>query len=132
MGAAVISEDPTLLICGDLSFFYDSNGLWNDKIPAHFRIIILNNEGGGIFRILPGNKESENFEKYFETVHHMNTRPIANLYNLDYLSAHSTEEISENLKGFYTESARPKILEIFTPRTLNDKVLLEYFGFMKD
>src|SRR5690606_8749586 len=54
VGAAVISEDPTLLICGDLSFIYDSNGLWNNYIPKNFRIIILNNSGGGIFRILPG------------------------------------------------------------------------------
>lgn len=41
VGAAMVSEDPTLLICGDLSLFYDSNGLWNNYIPRNFRIIVL-------------------------------------------------------------------------------------------
>ena len=54
VGAASISEKPTVFITGDLSFFYDSNALWNNYIPSSFRIIIINNRGGGIFRILPG------------------------------------------------------------------------------
>ncbi|MEC8830253.1 MAG: 2-succinyl-5-enolpyruvyl-6-hydroxy-3-cyclohexene-1-carboxylic-acid synthase, partial [Bacteroidota bacterium] len=53
VGAAVVSKLPTLLITGDLSFFYDSNGLWNNYVPNDFKIIVINNDGGGIFRILP-------------------------------------------------------------------------------
>ena len=131
VGAALINKDPTLLICGDLSLFYDSNGLWNNYIPKNFRIIVLNNEGGGIFRILPGNKNTENFDTYFETVHHMNARPVCELYDIEYLSANNSEEISEALHGFYEVSEKPKLLEIFTPRQINDEVLLEYFSFMK-
>ena len=131
VGAALINEDPTLLICGDLSFFYDSNGLWNNYIPKNFRIIILNNEGGGIFRILPGNKNTENFDTYFETIHHMNAKPLCEMYDFEYLSAKNSEEISTALNGFYDTSKKPKLLEIFTPRLVNDEVLLEYFGFMK-
>lgn len=131
VGAALINEDPTLLICGDLSFFYDSNGLWNNYIPKNFRIIVLNNEGGGIFRILPGNKNTENFDTYFETIHQMNTKPVCELYDIEYLSAKNSEEISEALHGFYEVSEKPKLLEIFTPRQINDEVLLEYFSFMK-
>ncbi|MFN4763167.1 2-succinyl-5-enolpyruvyl-6-hydroxy-3-cyclohexene-1-carboxylic-acid synthase [Gillisia sp. Q332] len=130
-GAALNNEDPTLLICGDLSFFYDSNGLWNNYIPKNFRVIILNNEGGGIFRILPGNKNTENFDTYFETVHNMNAKPLCELYDFEYFSAKNSEEISESLNGFYDTSEKPKLLEIFTPRQINDEVLLEYFGFMK-
>ncbi|MAJ31655.1 MAG: 2-succinyl-5-enolpyruvyl-6-hydroxy-3-cyclohexene-1-carboxylic-acid synthase, partial [Flavobacteriaceae bacterium] len=43
-----------VLITGDLSFFYDINALWSNYIKSNFRIILLNNKGGGIFRILPG------------------------------------------------------------------------------
>ncbi|MGM1055699.1 MAG: 2-succinyl-5-enolpyruvyl-6-hydroxy-3-cyclohexene-1-carboxylic-acid synthase [Bacteroidota bacterium] len=131
VGAAHINEDPTLLICGDLSFFYDSNGLWNNYIPKNFRIIILNNEGGGIFRILPGNKNTENFDTYFETIHHMNAKPLCELHDFEYQVANNSEEISEALNGFYDPSEKPKLLEIFTPRQINDEVLLKYFGFMK-
>jgi len=131
VGASVSSEEPVTIITGDLSFFYDSNALWNNYIPSNFRIIILNNNGGGIFRILPGNKNSENFEKYFETIHNLKAKPICDLYNFDYEKANSEEEIQKVMKDFYSESAKPRLLEIFTPRKINDKVLLEYFNFMK-
>ncbi|SDS23422.1 2-succinyl-5-enolpyruvyl-6-hydroxy-3-cyclohexene-1-carboxylic-acid synthase [Christiangramia echinicola] len=131
VGAAVSSPEPVLMITGDLSFFYDSNALWNDHIPSNFRIIVLNNNGGGIFRILPGNKNSENFEKFFETTHNMKAKPICDLYNFEYFQADSEETVQSSLEGFFNKSDRPKLLEIFTPRKLNDEVLLEYFNFMK-
>lgn len=131
VGAAVSSEDPVLMITGDLSFFYDSNALWNNHIPANFRIIVLNNSGGGIFRILPGNKDSENFEKFFETVHDLKAKPICDLYGLEYVKADSENSINHGLENFFEDSDKPKLLEIFTPRKLNDEVLLEYFNFMK-
>ena len=131
VGAAVTSKAPVLMMTGDLSFFYDSNALWNDHIPSNFRIIVLNNQGGGIFRILPGNKNSENFDKYFETVHNMNAKPICELYDFEYNRADSPEEVHRHLQDFFSESDKPKLLEIFTPRKLNDEVLLEYFNFMK-
>ncbi len=131
VGAAASSNDPVLMITGDLSFFYDSNALWNNHIPSNFRIVILNNHGGGIFRILPGNKNSENFDKYFETVHDLKAKPLCELYNFEYSEANSEVTLKESLNGFFDSSQKPKLLEIFTPRKLNDEVLLEYFNFMK-
>ena len=57
IGAAVATEKETVFISGDLSFLYDSNALWNNYIPLNFKIIIINNGGGGIFRILPWRKK---------------------------------------------------------------------------
>ncbi|WP_423818691.1 2-succinyl-5-enolpyruvyl-6-hydroxy-3-cyclohexene-1-carboxylic-acid synthase [Salinimicrobium sp. TIG7-5_MAKvit] len=131
VGAAIVSEAPVLMITGDLSFFYDSNALWNNYIPKNFRIIILNNGGGGIFRILPGDKNTETFEKYFETVHQLNAKPICDLYGFEYSQARTSEEIKERLNAFFDTSDQPKVLEIFTPRKVNDEVLLEYFSFVK-
>ncbi|WP_034888038.1 2-succinyl-5-enolpyruvyl-6-hydroxy-3-cyclohexene-1-carboxylic-acid synthase [Gillisia sp. Hel_I_29] len=131
VGAATISEEPTLLICGDLSFFYDSNGIWNNYIPSNFRIIVLNNGGGGIFRILPGNKNTENFDTYFETTHQLKANSLCEMHNLEYVAASNSDEINEAFQDFYKASDRPKLLEIFTPRKLNDEVLLNYFSFMK-
>ena len=53
IGASVVQSTPTLLITGDLSFFYNSNALWCNYIPKNLKIIVVNNAGGGIFRILP-------------------------------------------------------------------------------
>ncbi|MFV8281400.1 2-succinyl-5-enolpyruvyl-6-hydroxy-3-cyclohexene-1-carboxylic-acid synthase [Christiangramia marina] len=131
VGAAVASDKPVLFITGDLSFFYDSNALWNDHIPSNYRIILLNNSGGGIFRILPGNKDSENFDTYFETTHELQAKPVCELYGFNYSKAANEQEIEHELNTFFDAFEKPKLLEIFTPRKMNDKVLLEYFSFMK-
>ncbi len=131
IGAAGISQKPTVFITGDLSFFYDSNALWNNYIPSSFRIIIINNRGGGIFRILPGNKNSENFSTFFETNHALTAEPISKLYDLEYTSANTGEELDDALESFYKQSSRPKILEVFTPSSVNDRILLSYFDFVK-
>ena len=131
VGASCVSAKPTVFITGDLSFFYDSNGLWNNYIPSNFRIIIINNRGGGIFRILPGNKNSNNFSTYFETKHSLNAKAISEQFNFDYSAANSTAELEDIWQDFYALNSRPKILEIFTPCSENDLILLSYFDFIK-
>ncbi|NND63084.1 MAG: 2-succinyl-5-enolpyruvyl-6-hydroxy-3-cyclohexene-1-carboxylic-acid synthase [Flavobacteriaceae bacterium] len=131
VGAAQIGTEPVTLITGDLSFFYDSNALWNDYIPPSFRVIIVNNSGGGIFRILSGAKKIEKFEKYFETSHTLNAKPLCELYGFEYESVKNEEELKFSLKLFFEASERPKVLEIFTPHEVNDQVLLSYFDYIK-
>ena len=130
VGAAIYHKDPTLLISGDLSFFYDINGLWNAYVRPDFRIIVINNGGGGIFRILPGRKTDENFERFFETTHETRLDRVSHLYDMDHLMATNTDELVKELKEFFLPGDRPKLLEVKTPRTLNDKVLLGYFEFI--
>ncbi|MFT3738827.1 MAG: 2-succinyl-5-enolpyruvyl-6-hydroxy-3-cyclohexene-1-carboxylic-acid synthase [Breznakibacter sp.] len=50
VGAALASNEPTLLIVGDLSFFYDSNALWNRFVSSRLKIVVVNN-GGGVFSV---------------------------------------------------------------------------------
>ncbi|TXG35391.1 2-succinyl-5-enolpyruvyl-6-hydroxy-3-cyclohexene-1-carboxylic-acid synthase [Seonamhaeicola maritimus] len=131
IGCAVATEKQTTLISGDLSFLYDSNGLWNDHIPESFRIIVINNQGGGIFRILPGHKNTDNFNTYFETNHNLTAEHLCRMYGLEYLTTSNELELESNLQSFYSEGAKPKLLEVFTPKNLNDEVLLNYFKFIK-
>lgn len=130
IGCAAVSKKPTVFITGDLSFIYDSNALWNNYIPKSFRIIVINNQGGGIFRILPGDKTSDKFEAYFETTHNLNAKYLCKMYGIEYLTASTELQIKSKMQTFYSDSETPKLLEIFTPRTLNDEVLLEYFNFI--
>ncbi|ETN95324.1 2-succinyl-5-enolpyruvyl-6-hydroxy-3-cyclohexene-1-carboxylate synthase [Zhouia amylolytica] len=130
IGAATVSDEPTLLISGDLSFFYDSNALWNNYIKNTFRIIVINNSGGGIFRILPGHKNTDNFDTYFETKHNLQADHLCEMYGFEYLKAENASEVEEGLSTFFNSSDKPKLLEIFTPRQLNDEVLLKYFEFL--
>ena len=132
IGCAMSTLKQTTLITGDLSFFYDSNALWNSYIPNNFKIIVINNNGGGIFRILPNrDKNSENFDHFFETVHNLSAKQLCDMYNFRYLRSENEEETAFAKAQLYTDNSKPALLEIVTPRKMNDKVLLEYFNFIK-
>ena len=127
IGAAVGSQKPTVLITGDVSFLYDSNALWNNYIPKNFKIILINNGGGGIFRILPGHQETETFNTFFETSHCLTAEHLAKMYLLDYASASDEASLKQGLDNLYKQNDKPMILEIFTPTRENDKLLSNYF-----
>jgi len=127
IGAATASEKSTVLITGDVSFLYDSNALWNNYIPKNFKIIVINNGGGGFFRILPGHQENEVFNTFFETSHCLTAEHLAKMYHFDYLTASDEKTLKESLKQFYKNNDKPTILEVFTPTKENDKTLLQYF-----
>lgn len=132
IGAAVVQENyekPTVLITGDLSFLYDSNALWNNYIPDNFKIIIINNNGGGIFRILPGDKSAKYFDEFLETKHHHTAEHLSKMYGFQYLRADEINLI-DSIDEFIDFSGK-LILEIFTPNTINDVILLEYFNKIK-
>jgi 2-succinyl-5-enolpyruvyl-6-hydroxy-3-cyclohexene-1-carboxylate synthase len=131
IGAAVVINKRTTFITGDLSFFYDSNALWNNYIPINFRIIVVNNEGGGIFRILPGHKNTDNFDTYFETKHHLTAKHLCEMYGFEYHNASDENSLEKELESFYDISKKPKLLEVFTPSRRNDDILLDYFKFIK-
>lgn len=131
IGAAVASAKPTVFISGDIGFFYDSNALWNNYIPKNFKIILLNNGGGGIFRILPGHEENKVFNTFFETQHQLTAQHLCAMYGINYFTAHNEETLKTVGKSFFEQNENPALLEIFTPTAINDQVLLEYFKNLK-
>ncbi len=126
-GAAMADKRQTVLISGDIAFFYDSNGLWNNYIPKSFRIILINNGGGNIFKIIPGPENSGVVEKVFETTHQLNASHLAEMFGFEYLKADNLESLEQSLNGFYSKSDRPKILEVNTSEIKNEEVMREYF-----
>ncbi len=127
IGAAVANKKPTILITGDISFLYDSNALWNNYIPKNFKIILINNSGGGIFRILPGHQENETFNTFFETSHHLTAEHLAKMYQFKYTSVKDENELELVWNSFISDETAPTILEIFTPEKVNNAILLDYF-----
>ena len=94
------------LIIGDLSFFYDRNGLWlNHEFPTNMQIVILNDSGGGIFNIIPGPPKQNGLTDLFTTPHQRTAKLTAQEFNLTYRKIISLEEIDGWSSG---------ILEIFT------------------
>lgn len=131
IGAAVASGKETVFITGDIGFLYDSNALWNNYIPKNFKIILINNGGGGIFRILPGHQENDIFHKYFETEHNITAKHLAKMYDFVYRTASDEVSLKEELRKLFSSGKSPQLLEIFTPSRENDKVLKDFFKALK-
>ncbi len=124
-GAAAMDTDSWHVhFTGDISFFYDSNALWNQHLTPNLRIFMINNSGGGIFKIIPGPKSTAQYEKYFVAKHEHSAEHICKAFDVDYFKVSNEEELLGNMEAFYTHEAdgRPKLMEIFTDAEVNDGV----------
>lgn len=128
-GASMANGKQTILVTGDISFFYDSNGLWNNYLPNSFRIILINNGGGNIFKIIPGPENSGVVEQVFETRHHLSAEHLAKMFGFEYVLVNSSEELNSELKDFYADSNQPKIMEINTSEIDNAQIQRNYFKY---
>ena len=134
IGAASVNNNLTLLLSGDLSFVYDINALWNNHLTSNIRIIVINNSGGGIFRIIPGPSKTNQLEDFFEVGNNANIQQLVTAHNINYYAASNEESLEKTLPKFYNEqeNKRPAVLEIFTPKEVNAVVLKNYFESIKN
>lgn len=128
IGASLKSNTPVVLVTGDISFFYDSNALWNNIIPKHFKIVLINNGGGSIFKIIPGPSTSNSLEEFFQTKHKLNAKGLAETHGFNYLRADSQEGLDKALGRFIKDDSAPNILEINTSKINNEDILREYWS----
>jgi len=130
-GMAFASSQIHTLITGDLGFFYDSNALMNLHLTSNFKIILINNGGGGIFRYIPGPDTTKQLEQFFVAKHSWKAEKLVEAFNIHYFKAENLEQLEDVLPKFYDNLSRPALLEIFTPSEKNARVLRGYFSFLK-
>ncbi len=132
VGFASQSPSISLLIVGELSFLYDSNGLWNRYLSPKVRIVVVNNSGGGIFRLIDGPSRSEALEQHIEYRHQQSVEGIAKAFGVEYLSAVNEQELEASFATLMNENiSKPMLLEVFTPSELNSEVYKHYFDYLK-
>ncbi len=133
MGYSKVSDNLNVLITGDVSFFYDSNAFWHPHLPENLKIILINNGGGGIFRIIDGPSTSEHLEQFFEAHHTLEAEQFSKAYGIEYYRAECIVTLrSEFIKFIESENKSIQLLEIITPRLQNSKVLKDYFKALID
>jgi len=130
VGAASVSDELTVLITGDLSFIYDQHALWNKEVPKNLKIIVVNNQGGGIFNIISGPKTTPYSKDFFETRHEISLKKIAATFGISYQKATNEIQTDEYLNNFF-KSEDAEIIELFTGNIENENVLNEYFRNIK-
>ena len=131
MGFAMMEDEPTILITGDLSFFYDINGLWNQYIPPYTRIVIFNNGEGNIFKIIPGPSGTNALDEFIATKHNRNAELLAKNFGFDYTKVEDEITLDRVLPNFFKSNPKPKILEVMTSECNNEDILKQYFESLK-
>lgn len=132
VGACYASEQPVLVIVGDLSFQYDINALWNKQLSPELKIIVINNSGGNIFRLLEGSSQSQYLEEFFEMRIEHYFKNICEHFNVAYYKAESDEELKLNWKKFIEISDKASVLEIKTDPVLSEKVFKEFYQYLSN
>ncbi len=130
--AASAPEKDFLLISGDVSFHYDKNAFWIDEKINNLKVIIINNSGGGIFRIIPGPDKIAEREKFIETSMQTNAEKLAEHYQWNYLSIKEENALEPTLIHFFNKTTKRTILEIFTDAEQNPIILEQYWKLLKD
>jgi 2-succinyl-5-enolpyruvyl-6-hydroxy-3-cyclohexene-1-carboxylate synthase len=112
-GVAAASEGPVVLLIGDVALAHDIGGLIAARrLGLDVTIVVVNNDGGGIFHFLPVSGQSDAFEEHVATPHGLDFAKAAALYGLDHIRVHTAADLTDAL-------ATPGIVEVRTDRAEN-------------
>ena len=108
----------TYLLIGDLAFLHDANAFIATRYQScDLTIIVMNNDGGGIFSYLPQSKVEAHYEDLFGTPTALTFEQLANMYDMDYKKATSKDAFVTALNA--EKQADIKLIEVFTNREEN-------------
>ncbi len=97
-GIATKSKEPTFLLIGDVSFLYDISALGTlSRKGIELTVILLNNNGGGIFTMLPVYNEKKYFNKYFKTPTNSDFRKLTEAFGCGYFNVKNIPDLKSTL-----------------------------------
>nr|WP_156710413.1 2-succinyl-5-enolpyruvyl-6-hydroxy-3-cyclohexene-1-carboxylic-acid synthase [Natronomonas sp. CBA1123] len=117
LGAGSVSDDPLVLVTGDLAYYHDMNGLLAvGRCDVDATVVCINNDGGGIFHLLPI-ESHDAFEEWFRTPHGLDFEHSAELYDLEFAR-------TDNRDGFrelYADSLASEGTQVIEVSTDSDR-----------
>lgn len=132
IGAALAQpQRPVVLLTGDVAFFYDRNAFWHNYPTPNLRVVLFNNHGGGIFRMIDGPRQQPELEEFFETRQMLTAENTARDFNLRYFPVSSFAELEATLPVFFAAETGAAILEVFTDSKTNAAFFEEYRAAVK-
>ena len=129
-GIARNSNEDVYAILGDLSFLYDSNGLWNAKLPHNLKIIVINNNGGGIFSLLDGPSGLSAYKPFFKAGHQVQISKLCEAYRVKYYFCASIAELDHTFDVIKAYN-NTVLLEIKTPEKDNPIIFSKFIEQLK-
>jgi 2-succinyl-5-enolpyruvyl-6-hydroxy-3-cyclohexene-1-carboxylate synthase len=130
IGHALADEETlNILLTGDVAFFYDRNAFWNNYLPKNLIVILLNNHGGGIFKMLPEAAKQPESDEFFVIKQPLNAQSLSNEFELAYnfcADKNGLQNLLEKLELDTEKRSRITILEVKTSIEINTKVFQDY------
>ena len=121
-------KQSVVLICGDLAFYHDLNGLLAaKKYNISLTVILLNNDGGGIFDLLPISKFENTFEEFFGTAHGLDFAPIIKAYDCEHILIQDWQHFQTALLSSL-DTTGTQVLEIKSDRKRNKELHFEIWN----
>ncbi|MCM1520262.1 MAG: 2-succinyl-5-enolpyruvyl-6-hydroxy-3-cyclohexene-1-carboxylic-acid synthase [Lachnoclostridium sp.] len=127
LGASVVHDGITVLLSGDMSFQYDLSALSSKLMSPRFKMVVIDNNGGGIFRFVKSTADIPGRERFFSSCMNLPLMKIAEAYNISYFEASDEAELLNALPQFMDEQERPALLAIHTPPEYSADILKRYF-----
>jgi 2-succinyl-5-enolpyruvyl-6-hydroxy-3-cyclohexene-1-carboxylate synthase len=118
-------EKNHFLITGDVAFFYDRNAFWHKYPYPNLKIILLNNQGGSIFRMIKGPNQQAELEEFFETEQRLDAKSLSREFGIAHFSAFDAESF-ETIKDKFMKYPQSAILEIKTDAKINQKLFEDF------
>ncbi|HBL14789.1 MAG TPA: 2-succinyl-5-enolpyruvyl-6-hydroxy-3-cyclohexene-1-carboxylic-acid synthase, partial [Cyanobacteria bacterium UBA11162] len=114
-----------VMLTGDLALLHDTNGfLLNRKLVGHLTIVLINNQGGGIFEMLAIAEFEPPFEEFFATPQDVNVAQLCLSYGVEHQLIESWEELTQLLNPLPSKGLR--VLELRTDRKADARLRQEY------
>lgn len=118
-GFAVGLKKTVTVLLGDLSLLHDLNALvFLSRIPQKVIVIVINNQGGGIFSFLPISKVSDVFETYFATPHSFQFQEVARNFQIPYFQVKTQAEFIQTYQNAQ-QFDQSVLIEVQTDRQAN-------------
>ncbi len=113
-------QQSSVMLTGDLALLHDTNGfLTSNKFVGHLTIVLINNNGGGIFEMLPIAKFDPPFEEFFGTPQDIDFAQLCATYNVQHELITSWQQLQQRLNPLPTKGIR--VLELRTNRKADAK-----------
>lgn len=124
------TKEQHILVTGDVAFFYDRNAFWHKYPYPNLKIILLNNQGGSIFRMIPGPREQAELQEFFETEQTLNATSLCHEFGINYFEVKNFNQLKNNLELFL-KSEKAALLEIKSDSKVNQKIFEAFKTYIK-
>lgn len=133
LGHALAHPDQMVwLITGDMAFLYDRNAFWHNYHPANLKIVVINNQGGGIFHLLPEASVLPELNDYFVTKQTNRAEHTAVEFEMKYFAASDYATLAEGLAWVKQARKQISLLEVFVPAVVSVQAFKKFKSSLND